>query len=250
MTRTPLVAANWKMHGQTAGIQALLEDLKQQLGKGSGVEVAICPPSLYIPQVGELLQNTDIKLGAQNVHTEQEGAYTGEISARMLQDFSCDYVIVGHSERRQLFGETDTVIAAKFAAVQQEGLVPILCVGETLEQRESGETDAIIAQQLAAVLDGQGIEVSSKAVIAYEPVWAIGTGLTASPEMAQEVHGKIRRQLAEKDAAIADSIRLLYGGSIKAANAEALFAQPDIDGGLVGGASLKADEFSRICQAI
>lgn len=248
MTRRPLVAANWKMHGQAESSSRLLKALANSLS-GLSCDVLVCPPALYIPVVGELLSGTEIKLGGQNVHTEEEGAYTGEISARMLTDFGCSHVLVGHSERRELFHETDQLVAAKFRAIQGQMLVPVLCVGETLAQRESGQTADVVLSQLDAVMKVVGIEAFSRAVVAYEPVWAIGTGMTATPQQAQEVHALIRAYLSRHDAAVAARIRLLYGGSVKAANASELFAQADIDGGLVGGASLDAEEFTSICQS-
>ena len=192
---------------------------------------------------------TNIQLGAQNLSQEDSGAFTGEVSGAMLKDLCCTYAIVGHSERRSLYGEDDALVAAKFQAAQRHGLVPVLCVGETLEEREKGVTEDVVGRQLRAVMDAAGVAALGDAVIAYEPVWAIGTGKTATPEQAQEVHAFARGVVAEKDATIADSVRILYGGSVKAANAGEIFAMPDVDGGLVGGASLEAEGFADICRA-
>ncbi len=229
------------MHGSRESIASLVSGLLQI---NSVVDVAVFPPYVYLQQVIKALADTTVGVGAQNVSEQQQGAYTGEISADMLKDIGCHYVIVGHSERRTLYGESDQQVADKFIAAQSVGLVPILCVGETLAQREQGETLAVIARQLDAVTAVAGIEAVCKAVIAYEPVWAIGTGKTASTDQAQEVHQAIRQRLG----AVAESTRLLYGGSVKAANAAELFAQPDIDGALVGGASLDSAEFGEICK--
>src|SRR4030095_14393715 len=198
-------------------------------------------------ETGRMLKDSGIGLGAQSVCAETQGAFTGGVSAAMLKDVGCHYVLVGHSERRQLYGEGDALVARKFVAAQSVGLVPVLCVGETLDEREREETHEVVSRQLEAALAVSGVKSLAKAVIAYEPVWAIGTGRTASPEQAQEVHALIRAKVASLDATIGGSVRILYGGSVKASNAQELFAMPDIDGGLVGGASLKADEFARIC---
>jgi triosephosphate isomerase len=247
--RQPLVAGNWKMHGSRAENAALVRSLLDLLAADSGTEVLVCPPFVYLQELGRLLKDTDIALGAQSVCAEAQGAFTGEVSATMLKDVGCRYVLVGHSERRQLYGEDDALVARKFVAAQSHGLVPVLCVGETLDEREGGRTAQVVARQLDAVLEVAGVGSLAKAVIAYEPVWAIGTGRTATPEQAQEVHAMIRGRVAALDGTIAGSVRVLYGGSVKASNARELFAMPDIDGGLVGGASLKADEFARICAA-
>lgn len=246
--RTPIVAGNWKMNGSQASIEQLLAGLKAGLSQGKA-EVLVCSPYPYLAQVSGLLEASFISWGAQNASQHESGAYTGEVSVAMLKEFGCSYVILGHSERRALYLETDEQIADKFCAVQAGGLTPILCVGETLEQREAGQTLEVVASQLMAVVDKAGIQAFSKAVVAYEPVWAIGTGLTATPDQAQEVHKALREKLAEKDGAIADAISILYGGSVKADNAATLFACPDIDGGLIGGASLKPEQFIAICQA-
>ena len=245
--RKGLVAANWKMHGQREDNAALLNAMSAGLTEHSDVEILVCPPSIYLEQIKALLADSNILLGAQNIHSEKKGAYTGEISADMLKDCGCSHVIVGHSERRELFQESDEFIAGKFIAAQASGLIPILCIGETLAQREADETADIVLGQLEVVLQHAGAAAFGNAVIAYEPVWAIGTGLNASPE--QEVHALIRNKIAELDAQIARDIRIIYGGSVKSANAAELFAQLDIDGGLVGGASLIAEEFLGICSS-
>jgi triosephosphate isomerase len=237
------------MHGSRAENAALVRSLLDLLRPESGTEVLVCPPFTYLWDVGRLLKDTDVALGAQSVCAEPPGAFTGEVSAAMLRDVGCRYVLVGHSERRQLFDEGDALVARKFVAAQAQGLVPVLCVGETLEEREAERTVEVVARQLDAVLSVSGVRALAKAVVAYEPVWAIGTGRTASPEQAQDVHAMIRGRVAGLDATIAGSVRILYGGSVRASNARELFAMPDIDGGLVGGASLKADEFARICAA-
>jgi triosephosphate isomerase len=246
--RRTLVAGNWTMHGSRADNGALVDDIVQALD-GKAAEVAVCPPFVYLADLARQLKGTSILLGAQDVCAEAQGAFTGEVSAAMLKDVGCAYVIVGHSERRALYGEDDALVARKFVAVQAAGLTPILCVGETLEERERGVTQAVIVRQLEAVLAVAGVASFGAAVVAYEPVWAIGTGKTASPAQAQEVHALIRGQIGARDATIAARLRVLYGGSVKAANAAELFAMADVDGGLVGGASLKAEEFIRICTA-
>jgi len=216
----------------------------------SKAEVAVCPPYVLIPLVADKLAAANgVAWGGQDLNVNKSGAFTGEISGSMLKDFGCKYVIVGHSERRSLYGESDEVVAEKFGAAQAAGLIPILCVGETLEEREAGTTEKVVARQLDAVVNKHGIASLKNAVIAYEPVWAIGTGKTATPEQAQAVHAFIRKKLAAADKAVADGIRILYGGSMKGSNAKELIGQPDIDGGLIGGASLKADEFLQICRA-
>jgi triosephosphate isomerase len=247
--RQSLVAANWKMNGSIQSNQSLLNALKQGMSKIPNAEVAVCPPCVYLQQIKEVLQDTAITWGAQNLSHEAPGAFTGEIAANMLLDFNCKYVIVGHSERRNLYGESDELVAKKFASAQSVGLIPIFCVGELLEERETGKTEPVVQRQLEAVIQLQGITALERAVIAYEPVWAIGTGKTATPEQAQEVHAFIRQRLAQQDAKIAAKVQILYGGSVKGSNAGELLAMPDIDGGLIGGASLKADEFLTICQA-
>ncbi len=245
--RQPLVAGNWKMHGSRAENAQLVSGLLDLLQPGKRAEIMLCPPFPYLMETARLLKDSGVALGAQSVCAEAQGAFTGEVSAAMLKDVGCRYVLVGHSERRQLYAESDNLVARKFVAAQSQGLVPVLCVGETLEEREGDQTTAVVTRQLEAVLAVSGIQSLAKAVIAYEPVWAIGTGRTATPEQAQAVHAMIRSKLTDRDATIGGSVRLLYGGSVKASNAQELFAMPDIDGGLVGGASLKADEFARIC---
>ncbi|UTW09286.1 triose-phosphate isomerase [Pseudomonas benzenivorans] len=247
--RRPLVAGNWKMHGTRASVAELIEGVRRQVLPGD-VDVAVFPACLHVAQVVEGLAGASVMVGGQDCAVEPlQGALTGEVAASQLQDAGCVMVLLGHSERRQVLAESDQVVARKFAAAQACGLVPVLCVGETLEQRQAGETLAVVGRQLAAVIDAHGVAAFSAAVVAYEPVWAIGSGLTASPEQAQEVHAAIRAQLAAADAELARGVRILYGGSVKAANAAELFGMPDIDGGLVGGASLNADEFGAICRA-
>ncbi len=247
--RQILVAANWKMNGTLETIRPLLRSVLQGV-QGIKAEVAICPSSIYIPELAGHLGESEISLGAQNVSHLESGAYTGEVSALMLKDYGCQYVIVGHSERRALYAENDVLVARKFIAVQAKGMMPILCVGELLEERESNNTEEVIARQLDAVIELAGIEAFKNAVVAYEPVWAIGTGKTATPEQAQEVHGFIRLRLARHDNETADNVRILYGGSVNADNAEQLFKMADIDGGLIGGASLVAEDFLTICKAM
>ena len=238
------------MNGSLAQARELLTAVKSGLGNESSAEVVVCPSFVYLCEVAQLIGDTKISLGAQNVSDQESGAFTGEISLPMLKDVGCQYVITGHSERRSLYGETDADVARKVIAVSSAGLTPIVCVGELLEERESGSTEAVIAKQLDVLLNNaQGLEALQAAVIAYEPVWAIGTGKTATPEQAQAVHAFIRERIAGCDVALADKIQILYGGSVKAANALELFANPDIDGGLIGGASLSAEEFVAICNS-
>lgn len=247
--RTKLVAGNWKMHGSREFTRALVSGLAAEFEAAAPCEIAVCPPFAYLADAAGQAEGTAILVGAQDVSAHDEGAYTGEISGAMLAELGCRYAIVGHSERRSLHGETDELVAAKFLAAQRHGLVPILCVGESLEERESGRTEAVTGRQLGAVLRTAGIEAFSRAVIAYEPIWAIGTGRTASPEQAQSVHAYIRGLLRSENGSIADFIKVLYGGSVKSANAAELFAMPDVDGGLVGGASLEVEGFASICRA-
>lgn len=247
--RSKLVVGNWKMHGSLAGNDILLKGIVSGIACAGSVEVAVCVPFPYLAQAQAMLAATPLRWGAQDLGEHAAGAYTGEVSATMLGDFGCRYVIVGHSERRALHGETDAVVAAKFRAAKAAGLVPIVCVGETLTQRDAGETLAVVRTQLDAVLAVAGSAALSGTVFAYEPVWAIGTGRTATPAQAQEVHAAMRAQMAAADASLAAQTPILYGGSVKAQNAGELFAQQDIDGGLVGGASLVAEEFLAICQA-
>ena len=249
LARRKLVAGNWKMNASRAFNQELLAHLGAALPGFEGADIAVCVPTPYLAQVGQLVAGSPLALGAQTVSEHVSGAYTGEVSAAMLVEFACRYVIVGHSERRALFGETNAQVAAKFNAADKAGLVPIACVGETWAERESGATEAVIAAQLDAVLAVAIGDRLARAVFAYEPVWAIGTGKTATPEQAQSVHAFIRARIAVRDVAAAASMRILYGGSVSAGNAAGLFACPDIDGGLVGGASLKAANFAAICKA-
>lgn len=247
--RKKMVAGNWKMHGNLLENKQLLAALIAELNGPREDVIVVCVPYVYLPSAQNELQNTTIAWGAQNVSQYEKGAYTGEISVSMLSDFQCKYVIVGHSERRMLFGEDNDVVAEKYVAAQRAGITPILCVGETLEQREAKITEQVIEQQLMSVINVAGVESLSKAVIAYEPVWAIGTGKTASPDQAQEVHAFIRAGVAKQNLGVANQLIILYGGSVKANNAPELFAMPDIDGGLIGGASLIASDFIAICHA-
>lgn len=247
--RQSLVVANWKMNGSTQSVQSLLDSFKQGIATVQHTQVAVCPPFVYLQHVSESLTGTAIAWGAQNVSHQAPGAFTGEIATNMLTDFNCRYVIVGHSERRALYGESDELVAKKFAVAQAVGIIPILCVGELLEEREANKTEVVVGRQLEAVLQLQGVNALQNAVIAYEPVWAIGTGKTATPQQAQDVHAFIRGRIAQENAEVAKAVQILYGGSVKADNAAELFAMSDIDGGLIGGASLKADEFLAICRA-
>ncbi len=244
--RRTLIAGNWKMNGSLASIEALIAGIKTGLSEVDKADMAVCPPFVYIPRVRELIGDAPLALGSQNICDQASGAYTGEISGAMLQEFGCRYAIIGHSERRSLYGETDALIAARFAMALETGITPILCVGETLEQREADVTEQVVGEQLDAVIERSGIESIGQCVIAYEPVWAIGTGKTASPEQAQAVHAYIRGKLAAQHAEVAEKVQILYGGSMNAGNAAELLSQPDIDGGLIGGASLKADDFLAI----
>jgi len=237
------------MHGGLASNRLLLQSVVAGTAGLSGVDVTVCVPFPYLAQAQSMLAGTVVSWGAQNVCECAQGAYTGEVSVAMLQDFSCRHVIVGHSERRAIYAESDALVAEKIAAALAGGLSPILCVGETLAQREAGQTVAVVAAQLDAVLRRVGVAAFAGAVVAYEPVWAIGTGRTASPEQAQEVHAAIRGQIAGADAQVAEGVQILYGGSVKPQSAVELFAMPDIDGGLIGGASLVAEDFLAICQA-
>lgn len=246
--RVKLVAGNWKMNGNLASNQALLNAIIPAVTSFAGMKCAVCAPFPYLAQVQQILRGTSIPWGAQDLCQFDHGAYTGGVSAAMLADFGCRYVIIGHSERRSIFGEVDEVVAAKFEAALKAGLTPILCVGETLAEREAGATEKTVARQLDAVITRSGAKALAEAVIAYEPVWAIGTGKTATPDQAQAVHAFIRGRVAMADIAVAAALLILYGGSVKAANAAQLFGMPDIDGGLIGGASLDADEFNAICR--
>ncbi|HVN46060.1 MAG TPA: triose-phosphate isomerase [Steroidobacteraceae bacterium] len=247
--RHPIVAGNWKMHGSRAETSRLIEELLAGAPAKPTAACVICPPFVYLQEAARLLRDSVFSLGAQDVCAEAHGAFTGEISAAMLKDVGCEYVIVGHSERRLQCRESDELVARKFAAAHARRLVPILCVGEQLSDRDAGRAKEVIRRQLDAVLELCGAGALGHAVIAYEPVWAIGTGRNASPEQAQEVHAFIRARVGERDAKIAAATRILYGGSVKAGNAAELFAMPDVDGGLIGGASLKADEFLTILTA-
>ena len=247
--RQKLVAGNWKMHGGLKTNQQLLQDIVAGATELRGVSVAVCVPFPYMAQAQSVLAGTSVAWGAQNLSEQTQGAFTGEVSATMLQDFSCRYVLVGHSERRAIYGESDVLVAEKFATALAAGLSPVLCVGETLAQREAGQTVNVVSAQLDAVLSRVGVAAFSGAVIAYEPVWAIGTGRTATSVQAQEVHAAIRAQIARADAKVAGGVQILYGGSVKPSNAVELFGMPDIDGGLIGGASLVASDFLAICRA-
>jgi triosephosphate isomerase len=249
MMRTPLVAGNWKMNGTQASVAELMQGLVQGAAAIDGAEILVCPSFVFLSQVRAIAEGANIALGAQDVYPQEGGAFTGEISGSMLADAGCQYVIVGHSERRALMGDSDALVATKFAAAQAAGLTPILCVGESLEERKSDSTMSVIGRQFSVVAETVGIEAFANAVVAYEPVWAIGTGETATPEQAQEVHSALRGMAAKRSAKIAADLRLLYGGSVKAANAADLFSMSDIDGGLIGGASLEAGEFLAICSA-
>ncbi len=247
--RQPLVAGNWKMNGSLDSIRSLVEGIKAGLDSVTTAELAACPPYVYIPQVAAMLEGSSIALGAQDVNDRESGAHTGEVAPGMLTDIGCKYAIVGHSERRSIYGESDEFTARKFAAARQAGLTPILCVGELLEEREQGITEQVVSRQLDAIIDLEGVGALADAVIAYEPVWAIGTGKTATPAQAQDVHAYIRGVIAREDAAVAEKVQILYGGSVKGSNAAELFAMADIDGGLIGGASLDANEFLSIGRA-
>jgi triosephosphate isomerase (TIM) len=247
--RQRMVAGNWKMHGNLVSNKALLDEIVAGMAGVQGVHCAVCVPFPYIFQAQFALQNTEIVWGGQNCSQHEKGAYTGEVAPAMLRDLGCSVVTVGHSERRALYGEDDATVADKFIAAQQAGLIPILCVGETLDEREKGITGDVVERQLQAVLSKVGLEGFARCVIAYEPVWAIGTGKTATPQQAQEVHAFIRALFAEHSKDLSENMIILYGGSVKGANAKELFAMPDIDGGLIGGASLDANEFIAICKA-
>ena len=247
--RQKLVAGNWKMHGGLKTNQQLLQDVVAGVAGMRDVVVAVCVPFPYLAQAQSVLSGTPVAWGAHNLSEQAQGAFTGEVSAAMLQDFGCRYVLVGHSERRSIYGESDTLVAEKFAAALASGLRPVLCVGETLEQRDAGKTLDVVSAQIEAVLKRVGVAAFSGAVVAYEPVWAIGTGRTATSAQAQEVHAAIRAQIAKADAKVAEGLQILYGGSVKPANAAELFGMADIDGGLIGGASLVATDFLAICAA-
>ena len=245
--RRKLVAGNWKMHGTLAVNAGLLHALRGAADLAA--EVAVCVPYPYLAQAHALLDGSRVAWGAQDVSEHEQGAYTGEVSAAMLKDFACRYVIVGHSERRAMYGDSDAVVAAKFAAAVKAGLKPILCVGETLAERQANVTVEVVTRQLDAVIALCGVQALADAVLAYEPVWAIGTGRTATPQQAQDVHAAIRARVGAADKMVAQNLQILYGGSVKPGNAQELFGQPDIDGGLIGGASLVAADFLAICAA-
>ena len=247
--RRPVVAGNWKMHGSRSANEALLSELERRLRPEWPIDVVVLPPYVYLADAARLLDQGSIALGAQDVCAEAGGAFTGQVSAAMLKDVGCRYVIVGHSERRRLNHEDDVMVARKFAAVLGAGLIPMLCVGETLDEHEAHQAQSVVARQVDAVVAMNGIGSFATAVIAYEPVWAIGTGRTATPQQAQAIHAYLRGRIAAQDANIADDLRILYGGSVKGGNAAELFSMPDVDGGLGGGASLSADEFQQICAA-
>jgi len=249
--RRSLVAGNWKMNGSVAMTDDLLTGLKEGIVRSlSDVDVVVCPPFLYIPLAVQMLAGSTIKVGAQNLDIHKPGAYTGEIAAEMLKEQRCGYVIVGHSERRALYGESSDLVAQKVKAAMAAELKPIVCVGETLEERERGDTGRVVREQLMSVLDLNGVDIFPFAIVAYEPVWAIGTGRSASPNQAQEVHALIRESIAELNPGVADQTRLLYGGSVKPENAQGIFSSPDIDGGLIGGAALVASDFLAICESM
>jgi triosephosphate isomerase len=247
--RRQMVAGNWKMHGSRAANQALLAELEMSLKPEWPIDIAVFPPYVYLSDAVRMLEDGRIAVGAQDVCAESGGAFTGQVCAAMLKDVGCNYVIVGHSERRRWYHEDDALVARKFAAALDAGLTPVLCLGETLDEREARQTESVIARQLDAVTAMHGIGGFARAILAYEPVWAIGTGRTASPDQAQEVHSFLRNRIHAQDAKISSHLRILYGGSVKAGNAAELFSMPDVDGGLVGGASLSADEFQQICAA-
>jgi triosephosphate isomerase len=246
--RRKLIAGNWKMNGGLAANVALLAGIKGELGQPA-CDVAVCVPAPYFAQCQAELSGTSVAWGGQDVSNHESGAYTGEMSAAMLFDFGCKYVLAGHSERRAYHGESNELVAQKALRAVQTGLIPIVCVGETLTEREAGQTDAVVGQQIDAVLASIEVADLAKIVIAYEPVWAIGTGKTATPQMAQDVHAVLRKKIAAKSAAVAAAMQILYGGSMKPDNAKELLAMPDIDGGLIGGASLKAADFLAIVRA-
>jgi len=254
--RNTLVVGNWKLNGSKDSVTELLKNIlnglsdeSQKTGLEKATQVAVCAPYIYIPQVQEMLAESKVSHGSQSISEHDSGAFTGEISGSMLGEFACKYAIVGHSERRTLFGENDADTANKFSAARKHGITPILCVGELLEERENAMTESVVSRQLDAVIEREGVEALSDAVIAYEPVWAIGTGMTASPQQAQDVHAFIRGKIARLNSDVAEAVQIIYGGSVKGSNAVDLFAMPDIDGGLIGGASLKAEDFLAICHA-
>jgi len=247
--RQPMIAGNWKMNGSSESIKELIAGIKAGMSAVKKAQVVVCPPAIYIPQVSADVSGSKINVGSQNICDQDKGAFTGEIAGSMLNDLGCGYAIIGHSERRALYGESDELIAKRFAAARRNDIKPIFCIGETLEEREQGVTNDVCSRQIDAVIALEGVEALADGVIAYEPVWAIGTGKTASPEQAQEVHAFIRNKIRKLNAKVAEGLQILYGGSMNAGNAAELLAQPDIDGGLIGGASLKAEDFLAICTA-
>lgn len=249
MARRPLVMGNWKLNGSKAMTRELIAGLKAELADVKGCDVSIAPPVMYLAEAEAALKGSNIVLGAQNVDVNVSGAYTGDISTDMLKDFGAKYIIIGHSERRTYHKESDEFVAKKFAALKAAGLIPVLCIGESEAENEAGQTEAVCARQIDAVLNTLGTEAFNGAVIAYEPIWAIGTGKSATPAQAQAVHKFIRDHIAKQDKAVAEQVILQYGGSVNDANAAELFTQPDIDGALVGGASLKAPAFAVIVKA-
>jgi len=246
--RSSLIAGNWKMNGNLQSAVELVEGIKA--GDAGKADLAVFPPAVFLMKVGGLLADSGIALGAQNVCDQEAGAFTGEVAAAMLKECGCRYALAGHSERRSLYLETDQLVAARCAMAVASGIIPILCVGETLQEREQGITEDVVARQIDAVIELSGIDGIARAIIAYEPVWAIGTGKVATPDQAQDVHAFIRGKLAQLDVGVAEQMKILYGGSMNPSNAAELLSQPDIDGGLIGGASLKADDFLAIAQAV
>ncbi len=247
--RQIMIAGNWKMNGSTSSVKELIAGIKAGMASVNKAAVVVCPPALYIAQVMAAIAGSKIKCGSQNICDQDKGAFTGELAGSMLKDLGCEYAIIGHSERRSLYGESDALIAQRFATARRNGIKPIFCIGETLAEREKGVTNEVCNRQIDAVIKLEGVTALADGVIAYEPIWAIGTGKTASPEQAQAVHAFIREKIAKLDAQVAAGLQILYGGSMNAANAAELLAQPDIDGGLIGGASLKAEDFLTICRA-
>ena len=247
--RRPLIMGNWKMNGSLLANESLLTGLAEQVASLSGVDIAVCPSFIYLPQALEFTANTAIKVGAQNLSDQDKGAFTGEVSGAMIRDLGCAYVLTGHSERRSLYGETSQLVAEKTLKALELGLIPVLCIGETLEERQSGQMNAVLEEQVNAVIHLCGADTFAQIVIAYEPVWAIGTGETATPQQAQDAHAFVRSLIAKHNTEIAERVTILYGGSMNDKNAAELLAMPDVEGGLVGGASLKADSFATICRA-
>ncbi|ODN42904.1 triose-phosphate isomerase [Piscirickettsia litoralis] len=247
--RQMLVMGNWKMNGCRSELTTLLQGVAQQVKPLSKVGVAVCPSFVYLDAISVMCEGTSVGLGAQDVSLHEQGAYTGEISAAMLKDLGCQYVLVGHSERRSYHAESNESVARKFVAAQTQGLTPVLCIGETLEERQAGKMQDVVSAQVKAVIEHAGVDAFVKSVIAYEPVWAIGTGVAAEPSDVQNAHGFLRSLLNDYGSKLAQNMQILYGGSVKASNATEILSQPDVDGGLVGGASLKVDEFVAICQA-